>query len=400
MQGEHDPTTRDLIRAALAEFATVGQAEFTMDGVAKRAFYSPGTLYSRWSDRSELLAEIARDIILRDLEAELARTTDPVQAISCVLDGSRALLALIGEILIAGHSMPAVQGVALQAWSTLRIGLERHLPPGLAWYVATIAVGGGLLDSIGLPGPTPPSGRIAWLVDARAIEVEERHVSGHGSMQGDVDFPEVPPPSRSDATAQSLIQAAQTLLAAHGAEGLSTRRVSAEAGVTTGAIYRRYDGKAALLADVLLVELAPDRYAWTWDLVEALATQDPYWNAADAITEQLIKVARDDASQRVLLQIGVAARNDEMLRAKVQERVLVAHAARTEMFTRLRDAGVMRTDVDPAVFAWGFQTLPVGLRALTPLGIPVDETAAATSMRSILTAAAAREESVDANSGS
>jgi len=329
-------------------------------------------------------------VIRDELATALAQATDAPSAIACVLDERRDLVALAGEILIAGHTMPGVRDVATGTWATLRTGLERHLPPGAAWYVATIALGGALLDVIGLPGPVPAVGRVAWLTEAARVETEGLRAAAHGLPQEEVDFPEVPPPSRSDATALALIQAAQTILAQHGAEGVSTRRVSAEAGVTTGAMYRRYDGKAALLADVLVAELAPDRYAWTWDLVAALATDDPYTNAADVMTLQLIKVARDDASQRVLLQIGVAARTDEALRAQVRERVLVAHRARTEMFARLRATGVMRDDVDPGVFAWGFQSLPVGLRALTPLGIPVDEPAATVSMRAILTAAAAR----------
>jgi AcrR family transcriptional regulator len=96
-----------------------------------------------------------------------------------------------------------------------------------------------------------------------------------------------------------LIQAAQSLLAEQGAESLSTRRVSAQAGVTTGAIYRRYDGKGALLADVLLVALAPDRYEWTWELVAALASDDPYRAAADVMTAQLLAASRTEAEQRV-----------------------------------------------------------------------------------------------------
>lgn len=389
MQGEHDQTTRDLLRGAREELAAVGQAEFTMDGVVRRSFYSAGALYERWPERADLLADVGRGVH-EDLTATLAEIPDSAAAFTWALDDGRDLLQLAGEILIAGHTMPAVKDVAVQAWLALRTGLERVMPVGMAWYTASIAIGGALLDVIGLPGPTPPTGRVAWLVDACEIETEQRHLPGRGRAHGDVDFPEVPAPSRTDPTALALIQAAQTLLAEHGAEGISTRRVSAEAGVTTGAIYRRYDGKAALLSDVLLAELAPDRYAWTWDLVEALATDDPYWNAADAMTTQLVKVARDDTSQRVLLQIGVAARNDEALRAQVQERVLVAHRARTEMFERLREAGVMRDDVAPAVFAWGFQSLPVGMRTLIPLGIPVAEDAAASSMRAILTAAAAR----------
>lgn len=360
-----------------------------MDGVSRRSFFSSGALYERWPDRGDLLADVGREIRHEIAEALLG-LPDEAAAIAWALDDARDLIELAGEILIAGHTMPAVHDVAVEIWITLRAGLERLLPHGMAWYVAAVAVGGALLDVIGMPGPTPPMGRVIWLCEACDIEREQRHVPRQGAEADRVDVPEVPPPARTDPTAQALIQAAQTLLAEHGAEGISTRRVSAAAGVTTGAIYRRYDGKAALLSDVLLVELAPDRYAWTWDLVRALATDDPYWGAADAMTEQMLEAARDEASQRVLLQIGVAARNDEALREQVQERVLVAHRARCEMFARLQEAGVMRDDVDPAVFAWGFQTEPVGVRVTVPLGLAIDEEAAASAMRAILTAAAAR----------
>ena len=388
MQGEHDQTTRDLLAGARAELAAVGQAEFTMDGVARRSFYSAGALYERWPDRADLLADLGLEV-QRDLAVALAGLTDTGATIAWALDDGRPLIALAGEVMLAGHSMSPVRPVAVETWSTLHAGLARVLPPGMAWYTAMVAVGGGLLDAIGLPGPTPPTGRVNWLVEACEIEREQRHVPRPGTAPH-VDVPEVPGPARSDPTAQALIQAAQSLLAERGAEGISTRRVSAAAGVTTGAMYRRYGGKAALLSDVLLTALSPDRYAWTWELVAALATDDPYWGAADVMTAKMLEAAHDEAAQRVLLQIGVAARNDESLRTQVQERVLIAHQARRDMFVKAQEARLMRGDVDPAVLAWGFQTEPVGVRVTLPLGIAIDERAAASSMRAILTATAAR----------
>jgi AcrR family transcriptional regulator len=390
VHGEHDQTKRDLIRAARDEFAAVGQAAFTMDGVAKRAFYSPGSLYGRWSDRIELLADLGCEVIRPDLVRDLDHIQDRDEAIAWVLDEGRPAMVLAGELLIAGHTNSALHDVAVDIWGALRGGLQRLLPPGMAWYVATIAIGGAMLDVIDLPGPTPPTGRVTWLSEACNIEEEARHTPRRASEAPEVDVPVVPPPIRSDPTAQALIQAAKSLLAEHGSEGISTRRVSAAAGVTTGAIYRRYDGRAALLSDVLLAELAPDRYEWTWELVRALASDDPYWSAADVMTRRLIATMQDEASQRVLLHIGVAARNDDALRAQVRERVLVAHRARTDMFMHLRNAGVTRDDVDPAVFAWGFQTLTVGLRVTQPLGIPIDVDAATIAMRAVMTGAAAR----------
>ncbi len=388
MHGEHNRATRELLEAARAELRDVGQAAFTMDAVARRAYYSPGAIYRRWPDRVSLLGDVGREV-LADLEGALAGVGDAEASISFALDDGRDLLGLASEILIAGHTSTEIRDVSLAMWSALRTAMGRHLPPGMAWYLSIVGLGDAMLASIDIAAPLPAGPRIRWMLDACDVEAMGLHVPRPGALT-QADVPAVPQPARSDPTTLALIQAAQSLLAEQGAESLSTRRVSAQAGVTTGAIYRRYDGMGALLADVLLVALAPDRYEWTWELVAALASDDPYWAAADVMTAQLLAASRNEAEQRVLLQIGVAARTDTALRAQIQERVRVASEARCAMFDHLGKAGVIRADIDPAVLAWGFQSEPVGLRAIIPLGIPVDEEAATLSMRAVLTAAAAR----------
>ncbi|MGA1480767.1 MAG: TetR/AcrR family transcriptional regulator [Candidatus Nanopelagicales bacterium] len=388
MHGEHNRATRELLEAARAELRDVGQAAFTMDAVARRAYYSPGAIYQRWPDRVSLLGDVGREV-LADLEGALAGVGDAEASISFALDDGRDLLGLASEILIAGHTSTDIRDVSLAMWSALRTAMGRHLPPGMAWYLSIVGLGDAMLASIDIAAPLPVGPRIRWMLDACDVEAMGLHVPRPGALT-QADIPAVPQPARSDPTTLALIQAAQSLLAEQGAESLSTRRVSAQAGVTTGAIYRRYDGKGALLADVLLVALAPDRYEWTWELVAALASDDPYWAAADVMTAQLLAASRNEVEQRVLLQIGVAARTDTALRAQIQERVRVASEARCAMFDHLGKAGVIRADIDPAVLAWGFQSEPVGLRAIIPLGIPVDEEAATLSMRAVLTAAAAR----------
>ncbi|MGA0067702.1 MAG: TetR/AcrR family transcriptional regulator [Candidatus Nanopelagicales bacterium] len=388
MHGEHNRAARELLEAARAELRDVGQAAFTMDAVARRAYYSPGAIYQRWPDRVSLLGDVGREV-LADLEGALAGVGDAEASISFALDDGRDLLGLVSEILIAGHTSTDIRDVSLAMWSALRTAMGRHLPPGMAWYLSIVGLGDAMLASIDIAAPLPVGPRIRWMLDACDVEAMGLHVPRPGALT-QADVPAVPQPARSDPTTLALIQAAQSLLAEQGAESLSTRRVSAQAGVTTGAIYRRYDGKGALLADVLLVALAPDRYEWTWELVAALASDDPYWAAADVMTAQLLAASRNEAEQRVLLQIGVAARTDTALRAQIQERVRVASEARCAMCDHLGKAGVIRADIDPAVLAWGFQSEPVGLRAIIPLGIPVDEEAATLSMRAALTAAAAR----------
>jgi AcrR family transcriptional regulator len=202
--------------------------------------------------------------------------------------------------------------------------------------------------------------------------------------------PVIPLPSREDPVAASLIGAAQSLLAERGPAATTTRHIASTAGVTTGALYRRYEGKSRLLADVLLTQLDPERYAWTWDLIAALASPDPYLAAGDVLADRVVATSGNLREQRILIQVGVAARNDSDLRQQVRDRIEAAMEARRDMVRHFVDEDVVRDDVDPEGVAWAFQALPVGIRTCLPLvdSLPGDEVRSA--MRSMLLSAARR----------
>ena len=385
---QRDATTRALVESAVAELRTVGQADFAMERVARGAFFSVGSVYERWPDRAALLADIGVNPIATDIAQGLESAPDAATAIDWVL-GDEAML-LSSEILLAGHMSPVVRATSLRIWSALVDGLQRHLPPAMAWYVATYAVGNALLGAIGVRGPDPARGRTLWCLDACEVADAMPRPDAGAPPPGTVDIPVVPEPTRTDDVATALISAAQVLLQERGAAGTYTRDIAAGAGVTTGALYRRYEGKSRLLADVLLAQLAPDRYTWTWDLVLALASPDPYAGAAAVVAARMVELAEDAPAQRVLLQVGIAARNDPSLREQIAQRIAVAHSARVDMVEHFVAAGLLRADVDPGVLAWGFQTIPVGVRATTPLGIPLDVEAAHSSMAALIAASAAR----------
>ena len=387
--GDRDATTRTLLGAAREELLAVGQAEFSMEGVARRGFYSIGTVYSRWPDRESLLRDLGSAVIAPATARELNSAGDPAGAISWVLEDGRADVLLAGEILLAGHTMPELRPVSLEVWDALHGGLAAHLPEGMAWYVATYAVGNALLHALGIDGPDPAAGRVMWLADACADGTGSRAPAASAPRFDGVEVPVVPGPQHTDDVAVALIGAARILLEAHGAAGTSTRGIAASAGVTTGALYRRYEGKSRLLADVLLTQLEPDRYTWTWDLVQAFATENPFADAAAVLAQQLMSAAEDAPAQKVLLQVGIAARSDPALRAQIAERIRIAHTARVDMVRHFAETGVLREDVSPEVFAWGFQTIPVGVRATLPLGVPLDREAVSASMAALLRAAAA-----------
>lgn len=386
--GEQVGTTDLLRQAAVEELVAAGQADFAMESVARRAFFSIGTVYNRWPDRDALLTDIARTRIMAGISDGLGSAESASDAIAWVLDAGQRPVLAAGEIMLAGHTAPALAPVAVDLWQCVRGSLEQRLPSSMAWYVATYALGSALLGAIGVDGPSPATGRVQWFVDACDSTAPMPSVPRETATVDALAVPTVPSPHGNDDVARALVDAAQLLLAERGAAGTSTRDIAAGAGVTTGALYRRYDGKSGLLADVLLAQLQPDRYAWTWDLVQALASKDPFADSARVIGQRMIDAAEDEAAQRVLLQVGIAARNDSALQAQVADRIRVAHEARVEMARGFAATGLLREDVSPEVLVWGFQTIPVGVRATLPLGVPLDLDDVRASMGALLRAAA------------
>src|SRR3954468_17875943 len=65
----------------------------------------------------------------------------------------------------------------------------------------------------------------------------------------------VPPPARSRESLRKLLKAAAEVLGQHGVEGATIPRIAAHAGLTPGAIYRRFTDKDALFEAVILATL-------------------------------------------------------------------------------------------------------------------------------------------------
>lgn len=387
--GSPDALTRAILESAARELADVGQAEFALERVAKGAYCSIGSVYERWDDRSGLLTDLATDIVAIEMGAALGSAADAETALRWVLGEGRPNVLMTGELLLAAQTASELLEPALALWHELVAGLSRQVPDPLAWYVATYAIGSALLSALHIDGPDDLDGRVEWLLAASALPTSAGPPARSPASTERVEIPVIPGPSRTDDVSLALVSAARTLLSERGAEGTTTRDIAAGAGVTTGAMYRRYPGKSGLLADVLVTQLEPDRYTWTWSLVQALAGDDPLGGSAAVLGQKLIDSARDLEAQRVLLQVGIAARNDPALSALVAERIHVAHEARVDMVRQFAQVGVLRDDISPEVMAWGFQVIPVGIRATLPLGIHLDLDTVSAAMQSLLRASAA-----------
>ena len=122
-----------------------------------------------------------------------------------------------------------------------------------------------------------------------------------------------------DALGDRLLDAAAEVFAERGYDGAGVAEIARRAGVTTGAIYSRFAGKADLLAAAL--------DARTLDEFDELFADHRFEGRMEDILtvagSQLIK--RDpDPTQALLLEAFVAARRDplvaELLRRRIQDR--------------------------------------------------------------------------------
>lgn len=362
-----DQTTLELLDAAVAELLEHGHAALTMDGVSRRAFFSIGAVYDRWASKDALLLGVAVDRLPGLLDEISGPETD------------LAFRLLVAELLLASGGLPGVREPAREVLESYLAGAGL---PGLGdvygWWAAATLLGEALLCC---GGADPPD---MGVVVRRTV---------HRSRALPTDLPATPfidapapdalaaiamPPTvdlaRVDATAHSLVAAAGTLIARDGFTAADTREIAAAAGVTTGALYRRYASKSELLAQVLAARMQPDRYRWSVQLVVAATVlgDDPMALGAYVgrlIGERFWATVSDVHERRVLLGLTVAARSNTAVRAKVMGQITAVQESRLALLGALVDAGLLGGDVDVPAAAWLLQAPPVGGRLLAECGL-------------------------------
>jgi AcrR family transcriptional regulator len=102
---------------------------------------------------------------------------------------------------------------------------------------------------------------------------------------------------RSEATRTALIAAARRMFAEHGYAGVATEELVEAAGVTRGALYHHFDGKADLF---LAVFEAIERELAERLAAEMASTPDP-WQGLNAALERCLDLCLEPEVQRVVL---------------------------------------------------------------------------------------------------
>jgi len=139
------------------------------------------------------------------------------------------------------------------------------------------------------------------------------------------------------AARQRLVDATVAVAERDGVDGLTTRAILAEAGVSAGMFYGHFDSKEALLAAV--VEQKTDELTTLVDAELSLGT--PVVDVARELVRQLVTV-RD---LQVLAAFRSGTGTDEAVAAqrRINQRIVDAFVP---LLTSTVDAGVVRDDID------------------------------------------------------
>jgi AcrR family transcriptional regulator len=177
-------------------------------------------------------------------------------------------------------------------------------------------------------------------------------------------------PTTTLSTRERLIAAAIEVFAAQGYDGARVQDIARAAGLTTGAIYANYRGKADLLFDAI-VALAGEE-------VEALLVHARGRDARELIEQLGADLTRRATATRpsLLLDAIVAARRDPELAAMLRRRIAAREAMFAELFARALHDGAITTDVDPATLARYCMHVAMGELVLRTLDLaPPDQPA-------------------------
>lgn len=370
MAGSRRDVTTEHLRNIATELLLVNGAHaFSLNGVAQDAYVSIGAVYERWENKTWALADLLDTVVSPALAAMFngirGSSFDEAQRALFTSESAVRAQQLLVEMLFAARDdetlRESVSDVVGFTLDELRRPLgDGELAESLAMWQLSTLLGNALL----LTGQADVCDFSAEVAQGLARATRYQHggvlrpiaVDVHGST------PTVLDPAKLDATGERIRDATRSVLSeSHDA---STREVAAQAGVTTGALYRRFGSKSELINDVLIGELQSDRYAWADEIITTWQTASDSDALADVVSRQFNSSLANTAQVNMLLQITAQARSDDSVRKMVVGQIENVVRSRERMFAAIAASGVMERFTTPLGQAWLFQATPVGARLL------------------------------------
>ena len=360
-----------ILDAAIDEIEAVGVDRLGMSGVARRVGLSTGALYGRYESGGELAAAIwnvrVRDCHHALLDRTIAMLVD--RATPLALDeivaelsspSTETLVAL--ELLGSARRVDELDEVVqsdVDSWlADWGAGPRTRRRRRRAQVVYTLATIWGILLHRD-PGRrrldwSPTLHRMAWSFAQPYDEPTERLVVG-----------EVPPvrARTGDPTQDALIDAVAAIVARVGLERATGSRIARRAGLTSGAIYGRYETKEDLLEHAIEILLARRFTDDLGSILETIGSSEPATVTARMVAGYLGPTRRD--WRRFRIEAHLAARNHPQTAAmldRVQEEAkreyLDALGARTPKERRALDILARTAQLTPVGLAFADLLIP------------------------------------------
>lgn len=372
MSARRDTMTSLIRSSALTELNRLGCSALTMEAVARASFCSIGSVYARFDSRSALFSDLLQSRVAPAIR-DLADTTRPRgQVLRSLIEGDlSAETAALVELVLASRHDPAIRADAGLAVSTLSSSIDTGGDEGIRWLVVAVVLGCHFLTAAGCNVPELTADLDAFLT--RMIECSGSPPRLTTAAQLSVTNPVSPVPKSSDDIAEALNAEARRALAESGLAGANIKTIAERTGVTTGAVYRRYDSKNELINDAVVRELSPKRYEWTTALAGSFV-DDRQGTPADVLADQVLALLSHRENALATLEMIHAARVDPGVRATLTTQFANAADSRRQMFEQLRDSGAAHSDINCSLIGWLIQTAPAGARILLSLDmVPTEE---------------------------
>ncbi len=384
------------------EFRRVGYEPTALMSVADRCGVASSAVYNRFGGK----AELARAILEEQLDPAVGpaldeRATNPWRGRQPTGIMARAstpdleLMAVLHELqLAAAHEPELREPLAAFGSRRLEAGLEARAAADRRGRVrpGQDPVAQVMVHAAGAPGTyvmrltgRPPS--TGWRSVGHLLRVATREMPlgapapTERSPSGEPAGPSArdaarraaspptapaPPPREHDQLGRALIAAGAKVIADQGYDRATVAAIARRAGVTTGALYNRFEGKYDLLCEAVESLAAPCVDAEITELLDAL---DAGSGAADARVAATVVASVDPVEgPGRLRELVVQARHTARREAGVAEVVTRLQqgwvATLADGLRERQGRGTVRADVDPTALAWWWLSLPTGLAML------------------------------------
>ena len=370
----------ELLDAAAAELRRVGYDAMALTAVAGNCGLATSAIYNRFPTKEALVEALIDERLEPTLGAQSDAETVAFWSGSSEppkLDFEQ--LGVISELLLAARHTPSLHdsvygfirrrtdiALAEREKAVVRGEARDGQDPRVQVLMRAASWIGGYICGL---ASAPPKRGLKAINELMRITVTNVPFTTPLPTE-QLSKPRVAPPAPTlenhdhDDICAALVDAAAEVFAAKGYEAAAVADISRRAGLTTGAIYNRFSGKAGLMNEVIISEISPEAQANSFDLVGALAASTKLSNAAlDVIVERF----SDDADTRkrgLRLAARDAARHEPEVAAVVGPIQDVTLVGMANFVRNAQGEGLIRSDIDPEAAVWWIIVNPLGISLL------------------------------------